>query len=304
MEENYRKYTKKSESDKAVHMLEGILNGISMDSEINENEIIELGSWINMNESFSHLYPFKDIYNMLEDILEDGIVTDEERKDLLWFCDKVITTNTYYDLITSDIQRLNGIIHGIIADKTITDTEVVKLNNWLLDNEQLASTYPYDELTSLVANILEDNIITKDEIKLLERFFLEFIDEKTITVYSQEEIKVIKESITIGGICALDPEVNVDGSTVVFTGKSSRCSRNEFKKAVEVSGGKVISAISRKVNYLVIGDEGNPCWSYACYGRKIEKAIQLRSEGSLIIIVHENDFWDYLNVWFVKNKLD
>jgi len=28
------------------------------------------------------------------------------------------------------------------------------------------------------------------------------------------------------------------------------------------------------------------------YGRKVEKAIQLRKEGHKIILVHENDFWD------------
>jgi len=294
MEDNYRRYTKKSESDKAVHLLEGILNGISMDSKINNSEIVELESWINMNENFSHLYPFKDIYLMLEDILEDGIVTDDERKDLLWFCNKVTTTNTFYDLVTSDMQRLNGIIHGIIADKVISETEVVGLKKWLMENEQLASTYPYDELTSLIVNVLEDGIITEDEKALIERFFIEFVDEKTLTAYSQNEIAAIKESITIGGICALAPEINVNGASIVFTGKSSRCSRSEFTKAVEKFGGTVVSGVTKKTNYLVIGDDGNPCWSYACYGRKIEKAIKLRSEGKQIVIVHENDFWDEL----------
>lgn len=49
---------------------------------------------------------------------------------------------------------------------------------------------------------------------------------------------------------------------------------------------------SKKVNYLVVGGEGNPCWAYACYGRKVEKAVELRRQGHPIVIVHENDFHD------------
>lgn len=54
------------------------------------------------------------------------------------------------------------------------------------------------------------------------------------------------------------------------------------------------SAPSKKVDYLVIGAEGNPCWSYACYGRKVERAVELRKEGLRIMIVHERDFHDAL----------
>jgi hypothetical protein len=52
-----------------------------------------------------------------------------------------------------------------------------------------------------------------------------------------------------------------------------------------------VNSVSRKTNYLIVGDDGNPCWAFACYGRKVEKAINLRKQGTQIIIVHENDFW-------------
>jgi SH3-like domain-containing protein len=42
----------------------------------------------------------------------------------------------------------------------------------------------------------------------------------------------------------------------------------------------------------LIGDEGNPCWVFSCYGRKVEKAIQYRKSGLPILIIHENDFWN------------
>lgn len=57
-------------------------------------------------------------------------------------------------------------------------------------------------------------------------------------------------------------------------------------------GGEVVNHVSSHVDYLVIGADGNPCWAYACYGRKVEKAVQLRKKGGRILLVHENDFHD------------
>ncbi|GMA55471.1 hypothetical protein GCM10025857_68280 [Alicyclobacillus contaminans] len=47
-------------------------------------------------------------------------------------------------------------------------------------------------------------------------------------------------------------------------------------------------------DYLVVGDQGNPCWAFSCYGRKVEKAVKLRKQGRRILIIHEVDFWDAL----------
>jgi NAD-dependent DNA ligase len=57
-------------------------------------------------------------------------------------------------------------------------------------------------------------------------------------------------------------------------------------------GGKITNNISKKLNYLVIGAAGNPCWAYACYGRKVEQAVSLRKAGFKLQIIHESDFHD------------
>jgi hypothetical protein len=54
----------------------------------------------------------------------------------------------------------------------------------------------------------------------------------------------------------------------------------------------VASSVSSKVDYLIIGADGNPCWAYACYGRKVEMAVQLRKQGSRLQLIHEHDFHD------------
>jgi hypothetical protein len=47
----------------------------------------------------------------------------------------------------------------------------------------------------------------------------------------------------------------------------------------------------------MVGDMGNPAWTFAAYGRKIEKAINLNnSKGLEILIIHEDDFWKELDL--------
>jgi NAD-dependent DNA ligase len=212
---------------------------------------------------------------------------------MLWFCEKVTTDNTYYDLATSDMQRLSGILHGIIADKNIKDDEIYQLQKWITDNEHLASIYPYDELASLLVSITADGIITDEERQLLERHILEYVDTSNLSAYSEEEVDQIKKSISIAGICALDPIIQIQDSNFHFTGKSSVAKdKKHFQNVVEALGGSYTKGVNNKLNYLVVGSGGSKCWAYACFGRKVESAIERRAEGQNLMIVHESDFWD------------
>jgi len=77
--------------------------------------------------------------------------------------------------------------------------------------------------------------------------------------------------------------------TIMFTGGLSKMSRAEAKALVEKEGGKILSALSKKLNYLVVGDsKPTP--------KKIEKAKQLN-----IKILDENSWYGLLNRWASVN---
>lgn len=92
----------------------------------------------------------------------------------------------------------------------------------------------------------------------------------------------------------MNPNVVILNNTFCFTGTSSRTKRSEIKEIIESLGGTFSNSVTKKTRYLVIGDEGNPCWAFACYGRKVEKAVANRKEGLPIQIIHENYFWKYV----------
>jgi len=291
----YRKFTAKSELDKCLHTLEGILNGISFDSKIDEKELSELYNWCMLNSNLSDVQPIGEIVAMVESILEDGILDEEELLDLLWVCNNFKSENIYYDVISSDIQRLQGILHGILADNEISEEEIIVLKDWLNENNQLSSTYPYDEIKSLVLSVLNDGILDEEEKKILKVYFTEFIDTKVSANIHRVEIDELKKSMTISGICAASPNVVIENNVFCFTGASSRTIRSEIKEIIESKSGIFQDNITKKLNYLVIGDEGNPCWVFSCYGRKVEKAIEYRKSGIPVQIIHENDFWKVIN---------
>jgi len=63
----------------------------------------------------------------------------------------------------------------------------------------------------------------------------------------------------------------------LFTGSLQQLKRNEAKKIVEDNGGKVVSAVSKKLDYLVVGEKA---------GSKLKKAQKLET----IKIVSEAEF--------------
>lgn len=294
--EKYTYYHSKSIMDKAANTLLGIMQGITSDQIIDDNEIELLELWLSEHGELLNTQPFNELYDMIEQIKSDGQVDNEEREDLLWFCSKVSdASNAYYDVVTSELQSLQGYVQGIITDGKLTDIEIIHLRNWLDDHEGLVGTYPYDELCTLLTDILKDGEISDDERLRLQRFFLEFSDSSHIRGMSPDEIENIKNLISVNGICSTCPELSFENKVFCFTGASTKTTRDGFKNIVESLSCEFKNSITQKVNYLVVGNEGNPYWAYSCYGRKIEQAIELRKSGHPIIIVHEFDFWDAIN---------
>ena len=288
----YRKYTYKSELDKALNTLVGILKGVSLDNEINIMEIEELQNWCQLHQGVRKQHPFNEFVPMVENAIKDNVLSEDEIQDMLWLCKNIKTDSIYFDLITSDIQKLHGLLHGILADNQINDEEIHMLREWIDENDHLMNSYPYDEISSLLLSVLSDGKIDNKEKALLKAFFSEFIYLKESYNINQLEIENIRSILKIGGICAACPEIRILESSFCFTGASSRIKRDEIKYLVESLGGIYNNNVIRDTKYLVVGNDGNPCWAFSCYGRKVEKAMQMRKQGHLITIVHENDFWD------------
>ena len=72
-----------------IDQLVGFLSGIASDNVLNDDEITALDRWLNGNESIRDAWPASVVVDRVAMILEDGIITDEEREDLLGTVNKI-----------------------------------------------------------------------------------------------------------------------------------------------------------------------------------------------------------------------
>ena len=284
----YFQYTTRSRLNKSINTLLGIMEGVALDGVINATELEYLDAWIAEHRDVESLHPFSELLPVIRESIADGKLDDEERKDLKWLCDKVRSTD-YYDTMTADMQRLHAVLGGVVSDGEIAAEELRGLRVWLEEHEHLKTLWPYDEISSLITGVLADGRIDNAEHDLLRAFFGEFVmSDATNVVASTADAS----TVGVAGICASCPEIEFAGMKFCFTGGSSRYTRDELFDTVRRLGGTVTNSVSGKLNVLVVGADGNPCWAYACYGRKIAQAMQLRKSGARILVVHENDFHD------------
>lgn len=69
----------------------------------------------------------------------------------------------------------------------------------------------------------------------------------------------------------------LDGAKFVITGTLKNFNRTEIKEEIERFGGKIISSVSKNLDYLIVGE--NP-------GSKVKKAEKI----GIVKIISEDDF--------------
>ena len=99
--------------------------------------------------------------------------------------------------------------------------------------------------------------------------------------HNPDNLHLIKELEGLGLVLESTKSIaaggNLDGQTFLFTGTLTRLKRSEAEEAVEKNGGKLLSGVSSKLNYLVVGEDA---------GSKLEKAKKIAS----IHILTEDEF--------------
>lgn len=286
--ERYFHFTNMSRLDKAINTLLGIVEGIAADARITKAETEFLRKWLDAHKTDLNYHPFNELVPVIEEALADCYLAEEEREDIVWMCEKMRSTE-YHDAITADLQRLHAIMGGIAADRVITREELTALADWLSDHEHLRRCWPYEEVGSIITSVMSDGRIDEREHEFLLAFFDEFVAAGENRTISQPPIAL---GSALQGLCAVCPEITFRDSLFCFTGASLKCTRNQFREIVVGLGAKFSNSVIDSLDYLIVGADGNPCWAYACYGRKVEKAVELRKKGRRVLLVREDDFHD------------
>lgn len=120
----FRMFTQREELEKALNTLGGILAGIRLDNRVSFAEIEELRHWCSIHRCFADRHPFNELFSVLDAALEDNELTAEEIEDVTWLIKQLQSSQEHDALVRSSLQRLHGLIHGLLADNTIKDEEL------------------------------------------------------------------------------------------------------------------------------------------------------------------------------------
>ncbi len=113
---------------------------------------------------------------------------------------------------------------------------------------------------------------------VMAQFIIDFFREE----HNQTLLNELTSLITINDyVASNEKQTPLSGKTLLFTGTLSTMTRSEAKAKAQAAGAKVVSAVSNKTDYVVVGEEA---------GGKLTKAQELK-----ITLLSEKDFKQMLD---------
>lgn len=182
------------------------------------------------------------------------------------------------------VDQLLGICSGIVADGEINRKELAFISTWLTEHSEVCNSFPGNQLARRISDVMADGIVTADE------------HHDLVLVLQQ----ISGNSFIDSGAAAPDapaipaddsPVVKIPGNSFCFTGKFAYGTRTKCEDAVKALGAHCENDVTLSLNYLVIGAGVSPDWKHETYGRKIERALEIRNNGRATPIIVLEEQW-------------
>jgi len=186
------------------------------------------------------------------------------------------------------VDEVIGLCKGVLADGQVNQSEAEFLLNWLQANRHAADKWPASVLYPRIRAMLDDGVLDDEEEQELLTLLMGITGAPGINVTGNSA----STSLPFDDPA---PRVAFSGEIFCLTGTFACGPRREVEEAVIQRGGKVKKAPCKKTSFLVVGEVGSRDWIHSTFGRKIEKAIELRDGGAGIAIIPEERFFDYLH---------
>jgi len=193
-----------------------------------------------------------------------------------------------YAVQARQVDELIGLIKGVLADGVLYQEEVVFLLKWLETNEQVREEWPANVLYPRIHAALLDGHVDEQEEQELMSLLL-----ATIGGNSGPSRGYASDSTSLP-LSSPEPEIVFEGSVFCFTGAFNSGTRAWCVEQVESRGGLFKATISKKLDYLVIGDVGSRDWLHSTHGTKIKQAVDYRNKGAALHIISEQHWYKAL----------
>jgi hypothetical protein len=184
--------------------------------------------------------------------------------------------------VSKAIDQLSGICSGILADGVVTDQEATFFSDWVRKFAPFEPVWPFSDILARVERIFADGRCDDEEREELKGVM------QALCGYTAEAQPAKTYSTTLPLDSPFPDPVLFPDRVFTITGKFAFGTRRKVMEAIEAREGRPSdTAPTRESDYLVIGVFASRDWANTNYGRKIERAVELRDSGSGIAIVSE-----------------
>jgi NAD-dependent DNA ligase len=187
------------------------------------------------------------------------------------------------------IDQLSGICAGILADGVVSEHEANFFADWVRKFAPFEPVWPMTDILARVERVFADGVCTTEECMELKA-----VMEALCGYTSQTD--AVETYTTALPINSPQPHpVILTDKLFNITGRFAFGTRQKVLEAITSHGGIASdSSPTKKSHFLVIGTFASRDWIHTNYGRKIERAVELRNSGSGIAIVSEEHWRKYV----------
>lgn len=187
------------------------------------------------------------------------------------------------------IDQLSGICAGILADGVVNDREAKFFADWVRQHAPLEPVWPFTDILERVERIFADGRCTENEREELKEIM------GALCGGPHENSAHESYSTTLPFTSPAPDSIEFPKRVFNITGKFAFGTRQKVISSIANQDGIAVDSMpTQESHYLVIGIFASRDWIHTNYGRKIERAVQLRDSGSGIAIISEEHWKKFI----------
>lgn len=213
-------------------------------------------------------------------------------------------------LIGRSLDKLLGICEFALMDGVLESDEADNILKWLNNNQHCLESWPANILYDRLTACLQDGRLDPDEQSDLIGLIAGIIKREASSGEAQRKA-LLKSGYRAPGelkpgeyvspslespLNQPPPAIEFVKKSFVFTGVFDFGSRESCIEATEAMGATVNKSVTKKLDYLVIGNVGSDEWRFASFGNKIMKACEYRDSGCSLAVISENHWKQALSI--------
>lgn len=240
---------------------------------ISPSQVELLKKWHEENKNYDDTTVFNNLNKMFGEIFHKKVITPMDIKFLLTRTPPILNS-TIYSEKTLHLQILRGMVEVIMSDNSVDEYTLNILYDWLLEGNILKGNYIYDNILQIIKSSLEgDAVDCNSQNELFELF------DNFLIINSNRDV-----------------DFDFENKTYCLTGEFEHGTKDDIEYVLDGYSLVRKNSLSYDVNYLFVGNLGNPSWKNGKMGEKIFEAKKLVYKNSNLIIINEELLFDKLDI--------